>query len=85
MSESQKMKFEAEYTDTFGGEANYAWVKRVEFELPECASDLAVVRKAKTLLGLGGLRCRKDCLSGDDTITLRPSRSNTVIFITPIY
>lgn len=78
------IRFEAEYTDTFGGEANYAWVNRVDFELPETASDLAVVRKAKALLSLSGVPCRRDCIGGDDTITLRPIGRNTVLFVTPI-
>ena len=84
MSETAKMmKWEAEYTDTFGGEANYAWVRRVEFELPESASDLAAVRKAKALLGLENVRCNREEMG--DTITLRPYGSCTIAFITPIY
>ena len=86
MSETKKaVKWQAEYTDTFGGEANYAWVNRVEFELPESASDLAVVRKAKALIGLNGVPCRRDCIGGDDTIALYPRGCCTVLFITPIY
>lgn len=27
--------YQAEYTDTFGGEANYSWVTRREFAMPE--------------------------------------------------
>jgi hypothetical protein len=51
--------YEATVTDTFGGEANYAWVKRVEFTMPEGSSPLAVVRKAKKLLGYNGVKMRK--------------------------
>ena len=29
------MKFNVEYTDTFSGEANYAWVKRATITMPE--------------------------------------------------
>ena len=78
------MKWEVEYTDTFGGEANYAWCQRKEFEMPEKASDLAVVRKAKELIGLTGVRCRRDDLNGEDTLTLRPCGTNTILFVTPI-
>jgi hypothetical protein len=49
------MKFQAELTDIFGGEANYSWVRRAEFSLPDNASDLAVVLRAKAELGLPGL------------------------------
>ena len=77
------MKWEAEYTDTFGGEANYAWVKRVEFDLAEDASDLAAVRKAKSLLGLENVRCKREEMG--DTIALYPRGSCTVLFITPVF
>ena len=84
MSEIAKiMKWRAEYTDTFGGEANYDWVKRVEFELPESASGLAAVRKAKALLGLENVSCKREKMG--ETITLRPYGSCTIVFITPIY
>jgi hypothetical protein len=54
---STNMKFRAELTDTFGGEANYSWVRRVEIEAPADISDLALVRRAKAALGLSGVRC----------------------------
>lgn len=82
MDKTTRMKWEVEYTDTFGGEANYAWVKRAEFDLPEDASDLAAVRKAKALLGLNGVRCRRDEM-GEETIRLVPYGTNTVLFVTP--
>ena len=84
MSETEKMvNWQAEYTDTFGGEANYAWVRRVEFELPESASDLVAVRKAKALLGLENVRCKREEMG--ETITLKPCGSCTVLFIAPVY
>jgi len=78
------MKWQAEYTDTFGGEANYAWVRRRTIEMPEGASDYAVVKAAKKALELSGVPCRRMHYSGDDTITLRPVKSNTILFITPL-
>lgn len=40
-----------EHTDTFGGEANYCWVRRETVEEPEGKpfSKLALVRKPKSL------------------------------------
>lgn len=32
-------KYQVEYTDTFGGEANYCWVKRAEIEVPSLPRD----------------------------------------------
>ena len=77
------MKFTAELTDLFCGEANYAWARRAEFTLPDSASNLAIVRKAKAELGLSGARCRRSDL--DETIELRPYGSPTVAFIYPSY
>jgi hypothetical protein len=77
------VKFQAEYTDTMGGEANYSWVRRAEFSLPDDASDLRIVRRAKAELGLTGQRCRRFDLG--EAIELRPYSECTVVFISPIY
>lgn len=70
-----------EYTDTFGGEANYSWVKRgtIKTKPGENFSDLAAVRRVKKALGLYGVRCKKVDLG--DAIALYPSASCTVVFI----
>ena len=44
-----------EYTDLFAGEANYAWVKRFDFDA-EGMSDAQVIRYAKKRLGISGKR-----------------------------
>lgn len=76
------MRYLCEHTDTFGGEANYSWVEREEISLPDCASDLAVVRAAKAALGLSGVRCRRSDVG--DLLELRPCGSCSVVFISPI-
>lgn len=68
-----------EITDTFGGEANYAWVRRGEVELPEGASDLMLVCRVKKALGLEGVRCIRE--EYGEQIVLRPVGNCTVIFI----
>ena len=73
------MKYYYEMTDTFGGEANYSWVRRGEVELPEGASNLMLVRRVKKALGLEGVRCKR--LDYGDQIALYPVGSCTVIFI----
>lgn len=45
------MRFEAELTDTFGGDANYSWVRRATFEAPATASNRSLLRRAKAALG----------------------------------
>lgn len=72
--------WDCEYTDTFGGEANYCWVRRAKLELPEGLSDLAVVRRAKAALGISGMRGRTERYG--DSFTFRPYRSCTIAFIT---
>jgi hypothetical protein len=73
------MRFRAELTDTFGGEANYSWVTRRTFDAPATISDLALVRLAKRELGLTGVRCQRE--SWGDSIVLRPQGSCTIAFI----
>ena len=73
----------AELTDTFGGEANYSWVRRRTLTLPEGASDLAIVRAAKRELGLSGVPCRRE--DWGDCIALYPHGSCTVAFISVDY
>ncbi len=52
---NQMVKITAEHTDTFGGEANYAWVRRVSFKIHSEASRRSIVSKAKKALGLTGI------------------------------
>jgi len=48
------MAYFAEYTDTFGGETNYAWVRRVYVESADSVGQ--ALRKARRELGLTGVR-----------------------------
>jgi len=77
------MKYDLEYTDTLGGEANYSWVRRATIDTPSDISDLALVRRAKRALGLSGVACKRDSLG--DMMTIRPYGTCTIAFITPNY
>ena len=72
------MWYRAEYTDTFGGEANYSWI-RVRFEAPESITDRKLVIRAKRELGLTGVRCRRE--KWGEMLVLRPVGTNTIVFI----
>ena len=72
-----------EYTDTYGGEANYSWVRRASLILPGGVSDLAVMRRAKRAVGLSGVRGRTD--KNGDSFTFRPHRICTIMFVTLDY
>ena len=72
-----------EYTDTYGGEANYSWVKREVVDIPDAKSDRAVMRLAKRLMGLSGVQGRT--ISYGDLVEFRPYRSCTVMFIQVCY
>ena len=63
-----------EYTDLFGGEANYAWVKRFDFDCTDM-TDLQIIRRAKKELGISGLRAIH-------SIDLARYFASTVMFIT---
>jgi hypothetical protein len=73
-------QFDCEYTDTFGGEANYSWVRRAEIAVPEHAPQRTVMRPAKAALGLTG--CAGKTTSYGDTYEFRPAGSCTVLFVT---
>lgn len=89
-------KFNVEYTDTFGGDANYSWVERKTISVPELthygydgsqgyakankAQERAVAIAAKAAMGLTGVRGRSDW-SGD-TYEFRPYGMATVLFAT---
>ena len=49
------MVYLAEYTDTFGGEANYCWVRRATIR-PAKDTLRAVLRAARAALGLSGVK-----------------------------
>jgi len=73
------MKAQVEYTDTFGGEANYSWIDRHSFD-PAGMSDLSIVRKAKKLVGLNGIRGRGAWIG--EMYEFRPYGLCTILFIT---
>ena len=87
--------YQIEYTDTFGGQANYCWVKRAKIHMPELTHygydggtnygkanrifERELMRKAKAAMGLTGVRGKKE--SYGDSIAFRPYRCNTILFI----
>lgn len=82
MKTKETIKFEIELTDTFGGDANYSWVKRATIEAPADISDRALIRRAKSEIGLCGPHRKSDI---GETIELRPYGACIVCFITPQY
>jgi hypothetical protein len=57
--------------DTFGGEANYSWVRQEMVTLDKPISELAAVRRAKKIAGFTGVRCEK--ADYGDAIQLDPA------------
>ncbi len=74
---------DVEYTDTFGGDANYCWVRRAELTLPAGISDRAIMRRAKAAVGITGLRGRTN--DQGDMLEFRPYGCCTVLFVTTRY
>jgi hypothetical protein len=71
--------FTVEYTDTFGGEANYSWVHRAEIQVKAGASRSQVMRAAKAALGLTNVR--GVTYGHGDMYEFRPYKSCTVLFV----
>lgn len=88
--------YDIEYTDTFGGEANYSWVRRARVSMPELThygydggtnyakanlvSQRELMKRAKAAMGLTGVR--GETYHYGDSSEFRPYRSCTVMFIT---
>ncbi len=71
------MNYSYEYTDTYGGEANYNWVRKGEV----AANNIThAARLAKKAVGINGISCKRNDFG--DMIALYPSRHATVLFIT---
>ena len=77
------MSIRFEHTDTFGGEANYCWVRRGEYKGHRAESDLSLVRAAKKFAGFTGLKSRVE--SYGDTIAIRPYGLCQVCFVVVEY
>lgn len=76
------MEYLVEYTDTFGGESNYSWVKRETIHTNEKDTYRSIMRKAKKAIGITGLRGRS---SHGEVLEFRPYRMCTVMFVIPNY
>ena len=88
-------QYDVEYTDTFGGEANYSWVRRARVTMPELthygydgSTNYArankiykreLMKRAKAETGLTGTRGRT--FDHGDMIEFRPYRACTVLFV----
>jgi len=75
------MKLRYEMTDTFGGESNYSWVKRGEIENPS-SSHRGLITQVKSILGVSGMRHRKEDYGDMIKLDLNPAGYCAVIFIT---
>jgi hypothetical protein len=75
------MKVKAELTDTYCGEANYSWVRRIELNVPELLSEKAIVRRVKKELGLSGLRFKRRDNFGDSLALWGLNGDCVVLFI----
>lgn len=76
---NKMMKVTVTQTDTFGGEANYAWTNRYEFVIHPHASQRNITRKAKSLAGMTGVK--SDTYDYDTGLTIKPRGYNQVIFV----
>ncbi len=88
-------KYDVEYTDTFGGEPNYCWVRRATVAMPELThygydggtnyakankvANRELMRRAKAAVGLTGVRGKR--YDHGDTLEFRPYRCATVMFV----
>lgn len=77
--EKGMMKVSVTHTDTFGGEANYGWANRYEFAMHNEASQRSIVRRAKAMAGMTGVKA--DTYDYGDSLTIKPRGYAQVIFV----
>ena len=86
--------YKVEYTDTFGGQANYGWLRCEKIVMPELTHygydgysnyskcnkiyERELMKKAKAVMGLMGVRGTVERYG--DMIEFRPYKSCTVMF-----
>ncbi len=89
-------KYNIEYTDTFSGEPNYAWVRRATITMPELTHygydggtnyvkankvfQRELMKRAKAEMGLTNVK--GTTFSHGDDVEFRPRGCNTVMFVT---
>ena len=76
---AETVSFSVEYTDTFGGDANYCWVRRSTITVPVNASQALIMRRAKAAVCITGARGSVSDLG--DWYDFRPYGSATVMFV----
>lgn len=69
-----------EHTDTFGGEANYCWVRHHKIVLPETYSRAWIVRKVKEQVGWNNIRCSVE--DWGTYLVIKPTGMCQVVFAT---
>ena len=72
------MTWAIEVTDTFGGEANYCWVRRYSVDV-RSDKQATIVRAAKAAAGWSGMRCAVD--NYGDSFTVRPIGRHAPLWI----
>lgn len=83
------MPYQVEYTDTFGGEANYCWVKRATIDspfddiVPHATATRRLKRAAKAKMGLTGVK--GEWYDSGDFYEFRPRNMCTVLFVSAEY
>jgi len=77
--EENMIKVVVTQTDTFGGEPNYGWANRYEFAIHKSASQRNIIRKAKALAGMTGVKA--DTYDYGDSYTVKPRGYHQVIFV----
>jgi hypothetical protein len=89
-------QYDVEYTDTFGGDANYSWVSRAKITMPDLTHygydggtnyakanrifNRELMKAAKAAVGITGMRGRS--YDFNDMLEFRPYRCCTVLFVT---
>jgi hypothetical protein len=76
------MPYKLEVTDTFGGESNYAWVKR---GTTKATTRRGFIRAVKALAGWNGWCRVKVTFDDGDSMEIRPVSTSGVLQVAFVY
>ena len=75
-------RWDAELTDTFGGEANYSWIQREQLKINSNYCGSWIVRTAKAAFGLTSVPHKTTYMGGfSDSIRIDFPSINSVLFL----
>lgn len=76
---TKTVQYRGTFTDTFGGEPNFSWVREQTVTVPENSSQRTIMRAVKKAMSLSGVRGTTQNLG--DSFTFKPFGACRILFV----